>query len=259
MDEEHNAGGTLIACDMYEIENAWILSDKEAIEKLLVNAAVASGAHVVDVHTPKYFIGKGGLTSFATVKESALTIHGYDKEKKAFLDFYTCGGVADPRKGIKYATNELKPKIVNVTQIKRGNVQNLEIGLISRKAVEKPFGYTLLIDAYKCPVKKLDDMDITYDFLDILPKMFNHESPTIPYVSRTYGIDRAYVGLSGGVDLPDNGYAHIITAPAKRIVILDVLSTTKNFDIDAIKKELIRAYKPKDVDDPQLLLRGVDY
>ncbi|PIU76172.1 adenosylmethionine decarboxylase [Candidatus Pacearchaeota archaeon CG06_land_8_20_14_3_00_35_12] len=251
---KYSMTGTHVICDMYGIKNIAPLTDKDSIEKILNGAVRASGAHAIATITPDYFIKKKyGLTSAVFVKESIFDIHCYPEQKGAVLDIYTCGGRAKPVKGLKYIKKKLEPGIMNVLVIKRGNVKNLEIGQPPKKLGKKPFGYSLVIDAYDChPKKVLNDMDLAYDFLESLPEVLGFKEISTPYLSRKKG-----GGLIGGIDLAGHNSVDINTSVSKQLLLLDVFST-KKFDFKTLRKELIKNYKPGDIDE-QWLQRGVDY
>lgn len=214
----------------------------------------ASGAHLVGIYTPDYFVKLGnGLTTLAAIKESSVDIHTYPEEMGCVLNIYTCGGRAQPIKGLKYIKNKLQPETINAMVVRRGNVKNLEIGLPSKQPGKKPFGYSLCIDAYDCkPQKVLDDMDAAYDFLEQLPEILGFKEISTPYLSR-----KKCGGLIGGIDLAGNSSIDINTRVSKPLLLLDVFST-KKFDLKKLRRKLVKVYKPGDIDE-QWLQRGVDY
>lgn len=66
-----------------------VLNDKEAVERLLKNAAVAAGATVVACVFHRF--SPQGVSGVVVIEESHLSIHTWPEAGYAAVDFYTCG------------------------------------------------------------------------------------------------------------------------------------------------------------------------
>jgi S-adenosylmethionine decarboxylase len=84
------------------------LDDEICLKDLLENAAVASGATVVQTISKKFY--PQGVTVLCLLSESHISIHTWPEEGKAAVDVYTCGD-CNPKIGCDiiiqqlYATN----------------------------------------------------------------------------------------------------------------------------------------------------------
>ena len=66
-----------------------LLNDKESVERLLRDAAVAAGATVVA--TVFHRFAPQGVSGVVVIEESHLSIHTWPEAGYAAVDFYTCG------------------------------------------------------------------------------------------------------------------------------------------------------------------------
>ena len=84
------------------------MDDERCLIDLLENAAVASGANVVQTISKKF--EPQGVTVICLLSESHISIHTWPEEGKAAVDVYTCGD-CNPKIGCDiiiqqlYATN----------------------------------------------------------------------------------------------------------------------------------------------------------
>lgn len=60
-----------------------------------------------------------GVTVFAVIAESHISVHTYPEERYAAVDIFTCGA-KDPLKGYKYLRAKLKAMNENVIILQRG-------------------------------------------------------------------------------------------------------------------------------------------
>ncbi len=69
--------------------NKALLDDRDALERLMIRAAIAAGASVVNstFHT----FAPQGVSGVVVIQESHLSIHTWPEVGYASADFYTCG------------------------------------------------------------------------------------------------------------------------------------------------------------------------
>lgn len=92
------------------------LTDKEAIRAVLLRAVRASGSTLI-----RSFVHhlNPGVTGFALLKESHISIHTWPELGYAAFDFFTCGK-ADSYKALDAVKEAFRPESVKVTEIMRG-------------------------------------------------------------------------------------------------------------------------------------------
>jgi S-adenosylmethionine decarboxylase len=76
--------------------NANLLNDEEFICKALREAAMQSGATLLKIGSHKF--QPQGVTAFALLAESHISIHTWPELQYANLDVFTCGKHTDPKK-----------------------------------------------------------------------------------------------------------------------------------------------------------------
>ena len=92
------------------------LTNREAIRAVLLRAVRASGATLIRSYVHRL---NPGVTGFALLKESHISIHTWPEYGYAALDFFTCGG-ADSYKALEEVKRVFQPKAVKVTELMRG-------------------------------------------------------------------------------------------------------------------------------------------
>lgn len=109
--------GRHLLVEYYSCDNK-TLADVGRIEDLLVGAAKAAKAHIVDVvfHT----FNPHGVSGVVVIEESHLAIHTWPEYRFATVDIYTCGASIDPWNAYKFLLKGLKAKHSTATEIKRG-------------------------------------------------------------------------------------------------------------------------------------------
>ena len=95
-----------------------ILMDIGSIEDILVGAAKAAKAHIVDVvfHT----FNPHGISGVVVVEESHLAIHTWPEHGFASVDIYTCGNSVNPWHAYKFLYRHLKARHSTALEMKRG-------------------------------------------------------------------------------------------------------------------------------------------
>lgn len=256
MPKEYTPEGKDLKADLYDCENITLLNNEEELIELTKAAILKSRAKLVKIMSNKF--KPQGVTVLAIVEESHVAIHCSPEIGFASVSFYTCGTRAKPERGLELIVNNLKPKQVESTIIQRGNKKDLTISDIPTKRKTQPFGYSLLLDLYKCkPKKVVSNFGIAYDFLDTLPGKIGMEKQAPPFIFKSDATnypDKA--GFTGFVPLIDSGIQYHTLDP-KQFITMDIYSC-KEFDPDFVTEEVKKIYNPKDIDD-QFLHRGVDY
>ena len=93
-----------------------LLDDERCLIDLLENAAVASGATVIQTISKKF--EPQGVTVVCLLSESHISIHTWPEEGKAAVDCYTCGD-CNPKIGCDIITYQLNPSKYELTYIQR--------------------------------------------------------------------------------------------------------------------------------------------
>jgi len=81
------------------------LNDEEHIKFGLFHAAEASHSKVIKVETQKFV--PYGITGFALLAESHLSIHTWPEKGVAYCDIFTCGEQCQPESAVEYLSNWL--------------------------------------------------------------------------------------------------------------------------------------------------------
>jgi len=95
-----------------------LLDDEARLRELLVEAARHAGGKIIGVLFHKF--EPQGVTGVVAIAESHISIHTWPEFGYAAMDIFTCGSHVDPWRAFELAREELKPKNVNVFEIKRG-------------------------------------------------------------------------------------------------------------------------------------------
>jgi S-adenosylmethionine decarboxylase len=125
---EYSTFGRHIIADLWGVDFAK-LNDVAYLKEHVYEAAKVSGATVLSIDSHRF--DPHGVTIFAVLSESHLSIHTYPEKGFAALDGYTCGHTVDPLKSIQYLLSVLKPDKVNSLKVTRGqyrlNVSRLSL------------------------------------------------------------------------------------------------------------------------------------
>ena len=87
-----------------------VLDDEEYIKFCLLHAADASHSKVLKVETEKFV--PQGVTGFALLAESHISIHTWPEKGVAMCDIFTCGDSCQPQKAVEYLSKWLDSKKV---------------------------------------------------------------------------------------------------------------------------------------------------
>jgi S-adenosylmethionine decarboxylase len=88
-----------------------VLLNEEFLRNLVIAAAEAANAHIVEVKSWKFTGGnKAGVSVIALVLESHIAIHTWPEYMFATVDIYTCGDHSIPDRAFSYIVSVLKPR-----------------------------------------------------------------------------------------------------------------------------------------------------
>lgn len=114
--------GRHLIVELYDCDTK-TLTDVGRIEDIMVNAAKAMKAHIVDVvfHT----FSPHGVSGIVVIAESHLSIHTWPEHAFASVDIYTCGSNIDPWKAYKNLCRDFRAKNATALEMKRGVLHTL--------------------------------------------------------------------------------------------------------------------------------------
>jgi len=95
-----------------------ILDNLEAIEGAMLDAALVSGATVVEKVFHRF--SPWGVSGVVVIAESHLAIHTWPEYGYAAVDLFTCGDTVDPLKGFDLLEERLGSQNMSVVEMKRG-------------------------------------------------------------------------------------------------------------------------------------------
>lgn len=94
------------------------IKDPEKFEKILLDAATLAKARPLKVYVHKFL--PQGMTGVVVLAESHITFHTWPEMKYLALDIFTCGEQSEPYQALDHFKKILKPKNIQVVEIKRG-------------------------------------------------------------------------------------------------------------------------------------------
>jgi S-adenosylmethionine decarboxylase len=95
-----------------------ILNDREAIARIMNEAALASGATVVE--SVFHLFNPHGISGVVVIAESHFAIHTWPEFRYAAVDIFTCGDDVDPWKAHDYIKRKLKAESASTVEMRRG-------------------------------------------------------------------------------------------------------------------------------------------
>ena len=113
-----------------------ILNDLEQVKKGMEEAALQSGATIVEVVF--HLFSPHGVSGVVVIAESHLAIHTWPEYGYAAVDFFTCGEEVDPYQAYESLKKKLKAQFTSVIELKRG-----ELDIPGEKVYHKPFPASL--------------------------------------------------------------------------------------------------------------------
>ncbi len=112
--------GRHLLVELYDCDSK-VISDVRTIENIMVGAAKAAKATIVDVVFHNF--NPNGISGVIVIAESHLTIHSWPEYNFASIDIYTCGSTVNPWKAYDYLYKNFKAKNVTAMEFKRGILQ----------------------------------------------------------------------------------------------------------------------------------------
>ena len=109
--------GTHILVELSDC-NAQILSDVDQVANILVAAAKAANAEVLQ--TAFHRFAPQGVSGVVVIAESHLSIHTWPEYGYAAMDIYTCGEHTQPWSACRLAASEFQAKQMLTTEVRRG-------------------------------------------------------------------------------------------------------------------------------------------
>lgn len=107
--------GTHLIVDLWDASH---LDDLTIVTEALRGAVIAAKATLLklDLHC---FSPSGGITGVAVLAESHISIHTWPERAFAAIDVFMCGN-ADPHQAIQVLRNTFAPRMLTVSEHKRG-------------------------------------------------------------------------------------------------------------------------------------------
>lgn len=102
----------LYGCNPLQIDSEELLMD------IARSAAIHAGATIIK--TDSHAFSPHGITGMVLVQESHLAFHSWPEHGYLAVDFFTCGTVVDPGKGIDVFESRLSPMVVERRLVERG-------------------------------------------------------------------------------------------------------------------------------------------
>ncbi len=118
------------------------------------------------------------------------------------------------------------------------------------------FGPHLVLDAYECPERRLQDLDGLYNLLDRLPAQIGMTKIMPPYVFRHGKSGDGAAGISGFVLIAES-HISVHMFPGRRFVNADIFSC-EPFEVEEALAILKRFFGPRRVE-WKLLDRGKEF
>ena len=101
----------LDGCDPTNLDN------EDLIKGCLRGAAACANATLLHVYTHKF--EPQGVTGFALLAESHISIHTWPEECRAVCDVFTCGGHTEPDEAMQHLQSVLRAQSTNATYMIR--------------------------------------------------------------------------------------------------------------------------------------------
>ena len=103
-----------------------ILNDREAIERIMNEAALASGATVLESVFHRF--NPHGISGVVVIAESHFAIHTWPEFRYAAVDIFTCGDDVDPGKAARVITEKLEAQSHSLIELRRGIMEDSQVG-----------------------------------------------------------------------------------------------------------------------------------
>ena len=105
-----------------------VLDDQSKIQDILLDAAVACGATILEYSFHKF--APQGVSGVVLIAESHISIHTWPEYGYAAVDIFTCGTTVDPWIAYHNMKKELNSDETVVREIERGEISSPSAGKI---------------------------------------------------------------------------------------------------------------------------------
>ena len=122
---------------------------------------------------------------------------------------------------------------------------------------QQPFGLHLMLDAYNCDPKVLNDANVVYKLLDELPEKIGMKKLIKPYVVFAEANDKKDPGGWSGFVIIQESHIAIHTFIKRRFITVDVYSC-KPFDTDFAIDYFTKIFRTNDIES-EVEIRGKKY
>ncbi len=92
--------------------------DPALLEQVIIEAARHARCQVISVKCHEF--QPHGLTGFAILAESHLSIHSWPELNYLAVDIFTCGTNTDPHAALRYLKRTFQPCRMEIIEVKRG-------------------------------------------------------------------------------------------------------------------------------------------
>ena len=134
-----------------------ILNNASVLEKLVLTGIKESGLNHESIISHQF---SPGVTVLAIISESHIGLHTYPEAKHVSLDVFTCSVPEKQIKLIKFLRKSLKPRIVKIVEIQRGNpiefIEKNWLTSLSDYGFEVSYHYTKKIYSKKSKYQMID-------------------------------------------------------------------------------------------------------
>ncbi len=111
-----------------------VLDDQSSIQNILLEAALKSGATVLEYSFHKF--SPQGVSGVIVIAESHISIHTWPEYGYAAVDIFTCGTKVDPWIAYNIMKNLLSSEETMVREIDRGEIRSPRSALVNEGGIE---------------------------------------------------------------------------------------------------------------------------
>lgn len=115
--------GRHLLIELFDCE-ATLLAKTESVEQIMVAAAKAAGATIVN--TSFHQFAPQGVSGVVVIQESHLAIHTWPEHGFAAVDLFTCGDTIQSLKAYQYLRQVFQAKNTAIVDLKRGQIHPTE-------------------------------------------------------------------------------------------------------------------------------------
>ena len=112
---ETDEAGTHLIADFWGVES---IDTVAALERVVRDAVAVAGATLLDLRFHR-FPGHGGITGYAMLAESHISVHTWPERDYVAIDVFMCGEHR-PRESLDVLRRAFRPRSEDVRSIRRG-------------------------------------------------------------------------------------------------------------------------------------------